>query len=657
MISQIAILVVILLIFIYLIYWYRYKCIDQIDKIIKNPFRQLLVLSTCVLLIFGLLIIRGRSLIDNSDTSRAFILLYSLFSQTNSAYNPEYGIELQLYSVLVSMIGAIFFSGILVSTITNSIICRVNNYNEGKIHYKHLKDHDIIIGVNESIVALVRFLVANNNGKIVLVSDKSHKEVSKCIAILGSKLLDRIIIYNDYTLDCEYLAKLGLGTCKRLIIAGDNPLGQNDADNITILDHIKTYVHNMRNKRSGLKCYVAYQDDYYLMNYCRNEISTQINIIPFNFYASWVSRVWGYGQLCKVLPTKKRSKELQEHPNEYIPLTAFPGAEYALHIVILGYSICAEEIVKGILLSAHFTCYDEKNGYGRTRITLINTRQDVVNRLRFKYNLQEIEDIDIQYVDMQEMSLACKELIAQYVEHYGRRLYIVCCSENANDNIILANNLPKSVYGMQIPILVKVDYYMQSNFPLDNNGQIVKHIKFFGMLDQYMNIDGALDTAQAIRYIHFALRAGTNPLAHTDGCDLNEKAYAEWFGMGHSSKQVDIPKMNILSRVDFLYSVFHSLGIEICPDDQADDFDIILPYDIFISTFHRQQCSYYILAGYVRAQNGETNYPTKELAFIAPFSCIHNQPLIDSYGRFREDIRYWLQANKCGLKRVDNETN
>ena len=311
MIIQISILVVILLIFIYLIYWYKYKCIDQIDKIIKNPFRQLLALSACVLLIFGLLIITGKSLVENSDASRALVLLYSLFSQTTSAYNPEYGTELQLFSVLVSMLGAVFFSGILVSTITNSIICRVNNYNEGKVHYKHLKDHDIIIGVNESVVVLTRFLAASNNGKIVLVSDKSIKEVSKRIAILGSNLLDRIIIYNDYTLACEYLGDLCLGACRRLIIAGDNPIGQNDADNITILDHIKTYVHNMRNKRSALKCYVSYQDEYYLINYCRNETSTQINIIPFNFYASWVSRVWGYGQLCNVLPTRNKSEELQ----------------------------------------------------------------------------------------------------------------------------------------------------------------------------------------------------------------------------------------------------------------------------------------------------------------------------------------------------------
>ena len=109
MIIQISILVVILLIFIYLIYWYKYKCIDQIDKIIKNPFRQLLALSACVLLIFGLLIITGKSLVENSDASRALVLLYSLFSQTTSAYNPEYGTELQLFSVLVSMLGAVFF--------------------------------------------------------------------------------------------------------------------------------------------------------------------------------------------------------------------------------------------------------------------------------------------------------------------------------------------------------------------------------------------------------------------------------------------------------------------------------------------------------------------------------------------------------------------
>ena len=125
--------------------WYKYRCIDQIDKIIMNPTKQLLALSLCVIIIFGLLIFIGVFAASDANNLDIIVFIYGLFSQTVSAYNPSHDINFQIFSVFVSIIGAVFFSGILVSTITNSILCRVDDYKKGKIHYKHLKGHNIII--------------------------------------------------------------------------------------------------------------------------------------------------------------------------------------------------------------------------------------------------------------------------------------------------------------------------------------------------------------------------------------------------------------------------------------------------------------------------------------------------------------------------------
>ena len=136
-------------------YWYKYKCTDQIDKIIMNPTKQMLCLLLCVFLVFVFLIFIGSYALDDTEDISAIVRLYGLFSQTTSAYNPGDSTSLQLYYLFVSALGAVFFSGILVSTITNSILRRVEEYKIGKIHYNSLNKHAIIIGANEAIAAAV----------------------------------------------------------------------------------------------------------------------------------------------------------------------------------------------------------------------------------------------------------------------------------------------------------------------------------------------------------------------------------------------------------------------------------------------------------------------------------------------------------------------
>ena len=179
-------------------YWYKYKCTDQIDKIIMNPTKQMLCLLLCVFLVFAFLIFIGSYALEDTEDISAIVKLYGLFSQTTSAYNLGESTGLQLYYLFVSALGAVFFSGILVSTITNSILRRVEEYKIGKIHYNSLNKHDIIIGANEAIAAIVKSLEGNNN-KIIIISDKPANDVKKMLYRIDSKKVSKhIIIYNEH---------------------------------------------------------------------------------------------------------------------------------------------------------------------------------------------------------------------------------------------------------------------------------------------------------------------------------------------------------------------------------------------------------------------------------------------------------------------------
>ena len=263
-----------------------------------NPAKQLLVLSLCVIIIFGLLIIIGVFTAGDTNNLDIIVFIYGLFSQTASAYNPSHDINFQIFSVFVSIIGAVFFSGILVSTITNSILCRVDDYKKGKIHYKHLKGHHIIIGANEILPAIVNSY-KREKGKIIIVSEKSPNEIKKILYnVDGNIINDKIIIYNDHPLNPDVLRWLSLEKCGSLTILGEKNIYSNDVDNIKFLDSLMKYTNQPTFKTSSsIRCYISYYDSYNILNYCRNEKSVKVHIIPFNFYATCINNVWGIGQL------------------------------------------------------------------------------------------------------------------------------------------------------------------------------------------------------------------------------------------------------------------------------------------------------------------------------------------------------------------------
>ena len=636
---MIAIILVLFVLIVIFAYWYKYRCIDQIDKIIMNPTKQLLVLSLCVITVFSLLIFVGQLMLGETNDASIVVFLYGLFSQTTSAYNPAYDIDFQIFSVLVSVIGAVFFSGILVSTITNSILCRVGDYKEGKIHYKQLHKHDIIIGVNEIVPAVVSSL-KDRKRKILIVSEKSADTVKKMLYKVGSDVINnQIIIYNEHPLNPDVLRWLCLEKCNSITILGEQSICKNDSENVIFLDALVEYINVRHSKITiPIKCYVSYYDSYRILNYCRDEKSANINIIPFNFYAVCVNNVWGTGQLFNKI-TDVDTPQMHSTYN-YIPL--FNGAEESKRIVILGYSMCAEEVIKFILLNAHTNTY-------KTDIILVTTNVVDVERFRYRFHIDDIKDVSFTHNAISEFSKDCRDLINSYAE-LGN-LYIVCSGEDTDKNMLLVNSLPKNIYRNEIPVLVNINYFMPCNAPLDNNGKPISHIMFFGHFDQkiYETIDFELKTAQSIRYIHS--KNLTCQTWNTED-DNSLMAYKHWFGGGKISKQIDIPKMNVMSRASFTNTILDILGIEMCNKREDMGFDRVLPLDKFLPIFHYQQCAFYVLSGYVAAE--ETNYKTKELSFIVPYSNVENDNnIIDSYIRCYNDIKTWLELNNLGIRHID----
>lgn len=573
-------LIVAIILFLLVGYWYKFRCIDQIDKIIRTPAKQLFALALCVIVVFVLLIVVGGYIIKDSNDPSVLVFLYGLFSQTMSAYNPEYSIDLQLYSVFVSILGAVFFSGILVSTITNSIMCRVDNYKEGKINYNHLKDHYIIIGANEILVSIINS-IEDKKCKILIVSDKKPTEVKSTLYRVDKETkINQIIVYNEHPLNYQTVKKLCVEHCKSIYIIGEQNSTGNDLDNIKFLDNLIKHIDSKKLKKP-IKCYLSYNDSYYIMNYCRDLKTSSINIIPFNFYALCLNSIWGIGLLYSKMKDNKKEGESN----------ALQRRIYGKHIIILGYSVCAEEVVKSVILNAHSAEYKNGTALGKTNITIISPEEHILDIFSYKYKKTYLEDITLCHKKMVEYSPESSQLINDYVLESKENVYIVCCSNDSNKNIMLANGLPRSVNSLGIPVLVKVDYFMPCNHPLDNKGKQVENIRFFGNFDQYIleTIDSELRRAQVLKYICMNLKFKKKIL-----CDTNE-AYKYWF-REYGSNHIENSKM--ISMVNFLGTLFDSMGLDICAKEDKDEYNQVFSKDQFLSIIQRQQCAYNLLTGY-----------------------------------------------------------
>lgn len=647
---------------ILIILWYHYKCSDELDKIIRSPQKQiwgLIGIMTIILIIF---IIIQNLLSEKEPTGNAFFLIYGLFSQTLEAYNIDTNTTMQIFYLIISAIGAIFFSGVLISTITNGFMRRIEDLNNGKVRYKSLYNHDVIIGSNEILLSVIKFLSYNNtSNKIVIVSNNKIDKLTNTIESLDTKIRNRIILYKDNILNKSFLASIEFVKCNRIVIIGDKPLNLCDSDNITILSILHKYAIDNPKRDKALDCFVSYKDDYMLLNYCRNAEAGKIHIIAFNYYSLWADRVFGYGQLYNNMHNVLHNKKSKKLSNifDYSPIIPIKEGEYCAHIVILGFNNVAAEIVKSLIKNAHFDCFDEKNRKGRTIISVISNNTVEIARFKIRYHYEYIQDIELRFIEINNKSTDCLKIIDGYASEYKEKLYIVIADLNIEHNILIANNLPLSVKRMELPVLVYYNHFNQYVYPLNNIGNKIKHIQLMGFTNSFINLSGALNEAKALRYVHILKK----DFGHDKASDFvfddktNAKIDEVWFGNETSKGQIDNPRQLILSTINSLMNLIDSLGLELCTLDESEEMD-----EQFINRFcqilHRQEIAWHIMAGYYPGDKDD-EYEFKIVSTLIPLSKISDKEKIKLQterlrGKCRE-ILIWLELNSLGLRRKNYE--
>lgn len=384
------------------------------------------------------------------DEQISWIQVYGLFSQTQGI--AEVGspyTENDVIYLFISIIGAFFFTGLLISTITKFLDQHIAKVQSGEVRYRHLKNHYVIIGANEMLQPLIHSLLQEGRRSIVIVTSKSWSEMIRDIAISDDQL-EPFIYYHRNLLSPSYSKaqtisqELCLDRCRKLFILGDKPSGQCDAQNTILVRNIYDSIQKMSPRKSQLDCIVYCNDRNHLLRLCKEWTTKQVFFIPFNLYDTFAEQLDGELYLSERMETL-RSQAGPSHR---------PSMPMQQSYLILGLSPLTEAVVFKLATNLHYA--SSACRYPQSEIHIVT--DDDTGWLRFKRSRPAIfrmPDIQVERHSCNIHDDKAQELILTLLDRWGSNLNVCVFSTSDADNYSLSHNLPHQLYLSDCRIFVQ----------------------------------------------------------------------------------------------------------------------------------------------------------------------------------------------------------
>ena len=124
----------------------------------------------------------------------------------------------RFFATIVAVLGMVLMGGLLVTTFSNIVDKRVSKLDDGKVVYKKMADHYIIIGYGSITASIIRSL-KRKDAKIVLMTSQSVRMVrSRLFSSLSSDYEQRIYIYAGNVESEEHLMRLNFHSAREVYV-------------------------------------------------------------------------------------------------------------------------------------------------------------------------------------------------------------------------------------------------------------------------------------------------------------------------------------------------------------------------------------------------------------------------------------------------------
>lgn len=336
------------------------------------------------------------------------------------------------WSLLFAFVGIITITGITISTITNIIQRRVNQYLNGEVRYRHFEDHKVIIGFDEVALAFIDQICKSDSFEkdpcdIIVMSDKDSKEIRQSInTVIDKKHEKYVYVYRGRKDSGEDLDSLLMEKANYVYLFGEHDEYNRDATNMEALRKIaripkrleermeklaekkvnwnffayirkKWTIRKLKSRLKGWKereekkipvlVLFGYQSTYavFQVTDLSSEWNKTIDFRPFNFYDNWAKKVlydktyrdidrkyYFYPSIDGSIYSKWKKEEIEY--KGYIGGINYVS-EKCVHLVIFGMSNMG--VALGVMAAhvCHFPNFNRDNKL-KTRITFFSPNAD-----------------------------------------------------------------------------------------------------------------------------------------------------------------------------------------------------------------------------------------------------------------------------------------
>lgn len=479
---------------------------EIIDNAISGGiWKQIIFLSTIVLGFF--IIILGCTFIANLflpiwDNDFLLRKIYTNFIDTGTQCE-ENRLLPQIIAGLISLSGSILLTGLLISTFSNIFERRVEAIRLGKVTYKNIHNHYVIIGFSEITVSLIKELCKKTEtSKIIIMSGQETEYVRRSLqAQLDKEEEKAITLYFGNIESTDELKRLNLSHAKEIYILGENDEYGRDSKNIGCT-HKVCDIRKETKVSSQIPVYVQFDRIASYSIIQKMTLATEANIYfrPFNFYENWARLLWSlYSVSTNYSHLDYRPIRIPENQTDSI------SKDY-VHLVIVGFGKMGRALLLEALRICHYANYDDEQPEKdriRTIITIIDKDMDEMKNYftaQYPYLEEQIHDIKIEYRKDDICSPSMRKQMIQWLDDKHRMMTIAICVSEPDLSLSLGLNLPSCIYEKEVRVLIRQELYTNLGELIDENQDKYKHVKIFGMLDRGLQKDMLKDQLSA--YIH-----------------------------------------------------------------------------------------------------------------------------------------------------------
>lgn len=448
----------------------------------------------------------------------------------------------------LTFLGAIFFTGGLISVVSNILTGRIERFRQGEIRYR-FDGHIVLLGANDTAAGLIRELHAepdNSRRDIVLLTQADAESLRRKLHTeLSPSEERRLIILHGQRDSREELEKIHIHRAARVFVLSDDGEQEHDSVSISALMQISAIL-GATHRRNPLPCHLSfeYQSSFQIFQLADFEESermkSRIHFSATNFHENWAQRVLVSG-CCNcngrnILYPPLDRKGIRAESDRYV------------HLIVVGMSRMG--VAMGVT-AAHIAHYPNFVTQGiRTRITFIDPEAErEMNFLKGRYEplfrlshhtlrkfdatgsettrvhtpQEDFLDVEWEFVEGGIESPAVRNLLNEWTADEKALPTLAICGNSAPENVAAALYLPQPIYDRQIPIFV---YQRETATILDIARRSFRYRNLypFGMMCESYDatLKQRIRKAKRINYIYNYFR-DEKKAAEKAADELNEK--------------------------------------------------------------------------------------------------------------------------------------